>query len=100
MHRPSMGLLRRPTPGGIVEDGRWAGPAGRARIRAHPRKTNCGYAAISTFRVEDAHIWAMATKCFNRDGNDCCRKLDPEHQGQTSLAALWSATRVSNRQPG
>jgi hypothetical protein len=42
----------------------------------------------------------MATKCFDRDGNDCCRKLDPEHQGQTSLAALWSATRVSNRQPG
>jgi hypothetical protein len=25
-------------------------------------------------------------------------KLDPEHQGRTSLAALWSATRVSNRQ--
>src|SRR5215213_7120000 len=77
--------------------GRPYGPGAHSRAS---QKTNCGYAAISTFRVEDAHIWAMATKCFNRDGNDCCRKLDPEHQGQTSLAALWSATRVSNRQPG
>jgi hypothetical protein len=28
-----MGLLRRPTPGGIVKGGQWAGPTGRARSR-------------------------------------------------------------------
>jgi hypothetical protein len=42
----------------------------------------------------------MATKCFDREtAMTVAEKLDPEHQGQTSLAALWSATRVSNRQP-
>ena len=30
----AMGLLRRPTTGGIVKTDDWAGPAGRARIRA------------------------------------------------------------------
>ena len=34
-----MGLLRRSTPGEIVEGGRLAGPAGRARIRAQLDKT-------------------------------------------------------------
>src|SRR4029450_716304 len=52
-----MGLLRRPTPGKRVEDGRSAGPTGRARFARIPRKPSCGYAAISTFRVEDAHVW-------------------------------------------
>jgi hypothetical protein len=31
-HCPSMGLLRRPTTGGIAETDDWAGPAGRARF--------------------------------------------------------------------
>ena len=44
-----MGLLRRPTTSKIVEDGRSAGPAGRARIRAHSRKPGCGYAANPHF---------------------------------------------------
>jgi hypothetical protein len=47
MESPSMGLLRRPTPGEIVEDGRLGRPCGRARFRAHSRKPTCGYAAIS-----------------------------------------------------
>jgi hypothetical protein len=40
----------------------------------------------------------MATKCFDRDGKAVAEKFDPEYRGQTSLAALWSATRVSNRE--
>jgi hypothetical protein len=44
-----MGLLRRPTTGEIMKTDDWAGPAGRARIRAHPRNPDCGYAAISMF---------------------------------------------------
>ncbi len=55
--KPSMGLLRRPTPGKIVGPLRaksWraddaAGPAGRARIRAHLRKSGYGYATRPTF---------------------------------------------------
>ena len=39
IHCPSMGLLRRPTPGEIVEADDCAGPAGRARIRAQLDKT-------------------------------------------------------------
>jgi hypothetical protein len=42
-----MGLLRRPTPGEIVEGGRLVGPAGWARFARHPKKTGCGCAATS-----------------------------------------------------
>ena len=40
IHRPSMGLFRRPTPGKKRRTDNWVGPAGRARIRAHSQKTN------------------------------------------------------------
>jgi hypothetical protein len=36
----------------------WAGPAGRARIRAHPRKPTCGFAAIPTIRF--GLLWNVA----------------------------------------
>jgi len=49
--RPSMGLLRRPAPGEIVEGGRSAGPVGRARIRAHLRKPTYGDATNTRIHV-------------------------------------------------
>jgi len=49
IERPSPGLLRRPTPGEMVEDGRLGRPHGRARIRAHRGNPTCGYAAPSDF---------------------------------------------------
>src|SRR5829696_7393102 len=45
--RPSMGLLRRPTPGEIVEGGRLGRPCGPGALsRAISEKPTCGYAAI------------------------------------------------------
>ena len=37
IHGPSMGLLRRPTPGEIMEGGRLGRPCGPGALRAHPR---------------------------------------------------------------
>ena len=61
IHGPSMGLLRRPTPGEIVEGGRF-GPAlraGRAFAR-HLRKPTCGCAAMCTWPrgIESAKSFA------------------------------------------
>ena len=49
IHRPSMGLLRRPTPGEIVEGGRFSRPCGPGAIARNLRKPVCGFAAIPTF---------------------------------------------------
>ena len=48
---PSMGLLRRPTPGEIVEDGRFSRPCGPGRelITRNLRKPVCSGAAIPHF---------------------------------------------------
>jgi hypothetical protein len=46
-----MGLLRRPTTGEIVEDGRLAGPAGRARYRAQSEKIKLWLPAIQRLRA-------------------------------------------------
>jgi hypothetical protein len=60
-----MGLLRRPTPGEIVEDGRFSrGPAGRARYRAHPRKPTCGYAAMPPFQCAVSYDLPMSLPSF------------------------------------
>src|SRR5919106_6280 len=40
IQRPSMGLLRRPTPGEIVEGGRLGRPCGPGALRAQLEKTN------------------------------------------------------------
>ena len=40
IHCPSMGLLRRPTPGEIVEGGRLGRPCGPDALRAQSKKTN------------------------------------------------------------
>src|SRR5215218_7324708 len=48
IHRPSMGLLRRPTPGEIVEGGRFSRPYGR---RAFARITENQFAASPPFRI-------------------------------------------------
>src|SRR5215213_395233 len=50
-----MGLLRRPTPGEIVEGGRSAGPAGRVRYRAHSKNSTAGFAAILVFQHGGYH---------------------------------------------
>ena len=47
IHCPSMGLLRRPTPGDIVEGGRFSRPCGSGALRAHLRKAACGFATTS-----------------------------------------------------
>jgi hypothetical protein len=49
MHRPSMGLLRRPTPGEGVEGGRLGRPCGPGALRAQSQKPTCGCAANSRF---------------------------------------------------
>jgi hypothetical protein len=54
--RPSMGLLRQPTTSKIMEDGRWAGPTVRARIRAHSQKTNLRLRCQSHIQLPYQHI--------------------------------------------
>src|SRR6266568_4801952 len=69
--KPSMGLLRRPTPGKIVGPLRaksWraddaAGPAGRARIRAHLRNQVTATPPVPHFRITeyaDDKFWSPA----------------------------------------
>jgi hypothetical protein len=49
IHCPSMGLLRRPTPGEIVRADDSAGPWSGRAVARNLRKPNCGCAAIPTF---------------------------------------------------
>jgi hypothetical protein len=46
--RPSMGLLRRPTPGEIMEGGRLGRPCGPGALRAQLENPGCGCTAISS----------------------------------------------------
>jgi hypothetical protein len=50
-HRPSMGLLRRPTPGEIVEGGRFSRPCGPGALSHASQKPVCGFAAIPHFNL-------------------------------------------------
>src|SRR5215218_6428387 len=49
IHRPSMGLLRRPTPGEIVEGGRLGRPYGPGALRAQSEKTSLRLRRHSAF---------------------------------------------------
>ena len=70
IQRPSMGLLRRSTPGEIVEGGRFSRPCGPGALRAHLRKPTCGCAAIPTFLGTESQIlpvsvdWASLRRRF------------------------------------
>ena len=54
IHRPSMGLLRRPTPGEIVEGGRLSLPCGPGALSRASQKTN-----LRLRRHSDSSAWRL-----------------------------------------
>src|SRR5829696_2474920 len=69
------------TPGGIVEGGRlwraddWAGPAGRARIRAQSQNTNLRCAAVPTFQPRGCLLTpSVPNLMFGQKSERCGRR--------------------------
>jgi hypothetical protein len=62
-----MGLLRRPTPGGIVEDGRFSRPCGPGALRAQLEKTNLRLRRHS--HISDVSPVATYRHLMERDAN-------------------------------
>jgi hypothetical protein len=60
IHRPSMGLLRRPTPGEIVEGGRLSLPCGPGALSRASQKTN-----LRLRRHSDSSAWRLSQGQYN-----------------------------------
>jgi hypothetical protein len=106
-----MGLLRRPATSEIVKTDDWAGPAGRARTRAHRRKPACGYAASPAFncRIIFQHCWRWSwsgcspptngpPRSQERPPNRAIRRLlhGSSHHGRWRLTSLGSCGRLAS----
>jgi hypothetical protein len=78
IHRPSMGLLRRPTPGEIMEGGQFTRPCGPGALsRAISENPTCGCATIPTFHMTlfpDDHFGQQRRFwCYHPYGTDLAR---------------------------
>jgi hypothetical protein len=71
---PSMGLLRRPPTGGIVEDGRLSRPCGPGAHSRASEKPVCGFAAIPSFHPD---VLCHSPSCSSMRGGRPANPIAP-----------------------
>ena len=107
---PSMGLLRRPTPGEIVEDGRFSRPCGPGAHSRASQKTNLRlrrHSDISSNLLRDLPIevkeeWSKLRLALRLECREFCRRGAPQSgsRADTGLALpMWVGVLFTGRGP-